>query len=107
MMKKITLDEYLEIGLYHPIQKPFHEFCNHYLMKKDNGCFERTVKLKTWFYILSFVPLCVINFFICMCDGGLKEFEFPNKINYHDSILPIYEKNYSVAEKIYKKAIDK
>lgn len=39
----------------------------------------RKQDIKTWFYVLTFVPICLVNIVLCIIDGGLVEFEIPYK----------------------------
>lgn len=54
-------------------------FCNHYLTRNNANSYTISCYVKWWFYILAFPITAIIHLFICLWDGGLKEFEFETR----------------------------
>ena len=75
MKKRISLNEWLYIGKYHPAAKKVRPLCSHFLVKTEKG-FRRDCYVNLFIYILLVVPVHIIKAFYYMWDGGLKEFEF-------------------------------
>lgn len=73
---KITYEEAAYIRGYK--QKHFMEkhFCDWYIEKVGDCSGHMKLRVKWWFYILAFIPAHIIQAFLCMWDGGLKEFGF-------------------------------
>lgn len=73
---KITYEEAAYIRGYK--QKHFMEkhFCDWYIEKVGDCSGHMKLRVKRWFYILAFIPAHIIQAFLCMWDGGLKEFGF-------------------------------
>lgn len=105
MKKKISLDQWYEIGKYHPVKEVFRPLCVHEIERNETG-YTRTCKVRWPFYIAMFIPIHLINLVICLWDGGLKEFEIQPRICGVDYIQDCFitpdRKN--VIEKIYKDA---
>lgn len=104
---KITLKEWLYIGQYHPVRESCRWMCVHTLEKdKDGGGYRRKVVISLPLYLLFFIPFHLINLFIVLWDGGLKEFEIqPRDIN-SDYIYP-GGSAWKKADEIFKKEVDK
>ena len=87
-VKKISLDQFMDIGKYNVVNKHFRKFCNYYL--EDNravkGGFNRKVCFKWWFYILMFIPAHLLQVVLCIWDGGLKEFEIEKRNVQYDYV---------------------
>lgn len=84
---RISLKEWLYIGQYHPVRESCRWMCVHKLEKDGDG-YRRKVAISLPFYLLFFIPIHLINLFIVLWDGGLKEFEIqPRNIN-SDYIYP-------------------
>lgn len=84
---RISLKDWLYIGQYHPVQESCRWMCVHKLEKDGDG-YRRKVAISLPFYLLFFIPIHLINLFIVLWDGGLKEFEIqPRNIN-SDYIYP-------------------
>jgi hypothetical protein len=77
-MKKISYNDAAYICRYK--EKHFFEryFCNHYIwMNNPNeGIIKKDMKI--WFYILTFIPICILQFVCLLWDGGIKHFEIPS-----------------------------
>ena len=58
---------------------PFIQKLLRYDLFVDSGRAWVKCSIPIWLYILSFFPVHIINLFICLWDGGLKEFEFASR----------------------------
>nr|DAH55361.1 MAG TPA: hypothetical protein [Caudoviricetes sp.] len=77
--KRITLSDWTYIGKYNVCYDWARGLCDYYLLLDKDGAMYRKQDIKTWFYVLTFVPICLINIVLCIIDGGLVEFEIPYK----------------------------
>lgn len=75
--KRITLSDWTYIGKYNVCYKWARGLCNYYLLLDKDMALYRQQSIKIWFYVLIFVPICLINIILCIIDGGLVEFEIP------------------------------
>lgn len=86
-MKKIKYKDAAYICRYkkeHPKEK---YFCNWYIQKTSDSSGKMELYVKWWFYILTFIPVHILQAFWCMWDGGLREFSFePRRIQSHNVI---------------------
>lgn len=100
---KITLKEWLYIGQYHPVRESMRWTCVHTLEKdKDGNGYRRKVAISLPFYLLFFIPIHLINLFIVLWDGGLKEFEIQTCNINSDYIYP-GGSAWAKADEIFKK----
>ena len=74
MKKKISLKKWTYIGRYNHAAKWCRRLCSYYLIKEDDKTFKRVQKINIFNYILIFIPVHILQAFVCMWDGGLKEF---------------------------------
>ncbi len=78
-MKKISYEELAILLGYkknHMLEKIA---CDHYIEDHD-GCSVNVIsKVKMPVYILLFVPAHIIQMFLCMWDGGLKNFSIESR----------------------------
>ena len=77
--KRITLSDWTYIGKYNVCYDWARGLCDYYLLLDKDGAMYRKQDIKTWFYVLTFVPICLINIVLCIIYGGLVEFEIPYK----------------------------
>ena len=93
--KKITLKEWTYIGKFNYAAKWCRPFCTYTLSLLDSQTFEREQKVNLLAYILMFIPLHILQVFVLVWDGGLKEFEvFKRKLG-KDTLTkgsPAYDK---------------
>lgn len=84
---KITYEEAAYIRGYK--QKHFMEkhFCDWYIEKANDCSGYMRLRVKWWFYILAFIPAHIIQIFLCMWDGGLKEFGFEPRECNHSCVI--------------------
>ena len=75
MRKKISLKDWTYIGKFNHAAKWCRPFCTYTLILKDNQTFEREQYVNLLAYIIMFIPLHILQAFVLMWDGGLKEFE--------------------------------
>lgn len=78
MKKKITYKQWQEIGRYNYTVKWLQPFCSYSLIK-DGERFKREQRIPLWFYLITFIPVHLLQALWCMWDGGLKEFEFSGR----------------------------
>ena len=74
MKKRISLKEWIYIGKYNHAAKWCRRLCSYTLIKKDEKTFVREQKINWLAYIIIFIPIHILQAFVCMWDGGLKEF---------------------------------
>lgn len=75
---KITQEEWGYIRNYNYATKWARKFCNYFLIKESNG-FCLIQKVAFVFYLLTFIPFMILNFFYCCWNEGLKELRFPER----------------------------
>ena len=73
--KRVTLKEWSYIGRYNHAAKWCRPFCTYTLYSKDEYTIIREQRVHLLAYLILFIPLHVLQVFILMWDGGLKEFE--------------------------------
>ena len=76
-IKKISYDEWQMIGKYNYAKPWLRSLCTYTLTKESDTKYRRDQYIPVWFFVLAFIPVCVIQAVWCMWDGGLKEFECP------------------------------
>jgi hypothetical protein len=103
--KKISRKEWTEIGQYNPAAKWLRPLCNYKLIKEPEGRFKREVRVGWFVYLLIFIPVHILQAFICMWDGGLKEFEINERYLGGDWLAPDSE-SFKRAEKIWNSKIN-
>jgi hypothetical protein len=72
--KKISLKAWTYIGKLNHAAKWCRWLCSYTLIKKDEKTFIREQKINILAYIFIFIPIHILQAFVCMWDGGLKEF---------------------------------
>lgn len=77
MKKKITLDQWTMLGKYNHAQPWLRNLCTYTLTKESDTKYRRDQYIGWLFYIVAFIPACIIQLGYCLWDGGLKEFELP------------------------------
>lgn len=77
--KRITLSDWTYIGKYNVCCDWARGLCDYYLLLDEDKAMYRKQDIKTWFYVLTFVPFCLVNIVLCIIDGGLVEFDIPHK----------------------------
>lgn len=77
--KRITLSDWTYIGKYNVCYEWARGLCDYYLLLDEDKAMYRQQNIKTWFYVLTFIPICLIDIILCIIDGGLVEFEIPRK----------------------------
>lgn len=75
MKKKISLKDWTYIGKFNHAAKWCRPFCTYTLILKDSQTFEREQYVNLLAYVIMFIPLHILQAFVLMWDGGLKEFE--------------------------------
>lgn len=99
--KKISYDEWQMIGKYNHAKPWLRKLCTYTLTKESDTKYRRDQYIPMWFFVLAFIPVCVIQAVWCMCDGGLKEFELPERYLGGDYLWSCdYD---GLLEEIYKK----
>ena len=77
--KRITLSDWTYIGKYNVCYDWARGLCDYYLLLDEDKAMYRKQDIKTWFYVITFIPICLVNIVLCIIDGGLVEFEIPYK----------------------------
>ena len=86
-MKKIKYEDAAYICRYQKEHFKEKYCCNWYIQKTSDTWGKMDLYVKWWFYILTFIPVHVLQAFWCMWDGGLREFSFePRRIQSHNVI---------------------
>ena len=105
MTKKISLNDWNTIGKYNPAAKWLRPLCTYTLTKAGNS-FRRDCYIGWPMYLILFLPVHLLQLFINIWDGGLKEFEIEDRHIGYDYIIK-HDDNcgrYAVAEEIWEKA---
>lgn len=74
MKKRITLKDWAYIGKLNHAAKWCQPICSYSLIKEDDNTFKRVQKMSWLWYFIIFIPVHILNVFVCLWDGGLKEF---------------------------------
>lgn len=99
MKKRISRKEWEYIGKYNPAAKWLRPLCSYTLVKESDNEFIRVCRISWPVYLLIFIPVHLVQFFYCMWDGGLKEFEIEGRHLGYDNI-----KEHGANEGAYPKA---
>lgn len=97
---KITYEEWTAIGRYNYAAKWLRRICRYDLIKESDTRFKREQRINLIIYLILFIPVHILQAFVCMWDGGLKEFEFAERYLGGDW-LQTGSHSYDVAEKIW------
>lgn len=85
MAKRITLNDWVYIENTAPIVKS----CEYALEKSSDGSYYYLICNVKWLtFIVMFIPVCVINFFLCCWNGGLIEYELPYRFITRNTVYP-------------------
>ena len=103
--KRISLKDWTYIGKYNPAAKWLRPLCSYSLTKVNNG-FRRDCKVGLLTYLLLFLPFHLIQLFVCLWEGGLKEFEIAKRRIGGDYIFEqgLNCGRYPMAKEIWEKA---
>lgn len=74
MRKRITAKDWTFIGKFNHAAKWCRPLCSHYLEKENDNAFKRTQKIGWFMYAILFIPVHLLQVFVLLWDGGLKEF---------------------------------
>ena len=77
--KKISYDEWQMIGKYNHAKPWLRKLCTYTLTKESDIKYRRDQCIPVWLYVVLFIPACVVQAVWCMWDGGLKDFELPER----------------------------
>lgn len=104
MKKRITLKDWTYIGRYNPVAERYQRLASYTLEEIDGG-FRRECKIPMWFYLITFIPYCLLGAVLCMWDGGLCEFRIQSRYIGYDDILEngINSRAYPKAKEIWEK----
>jgi hypothetical protein len=72
--KRISLKEWTYIGKHNHAAKWYRHICSYTLIKRDEKTFVREQKINLFAYLLIFIPIHLLQVFVCLWDGGLREF---------------------------------
>lgn len=75
-MRKLSKKE-LEALHVEPLKGREKLFLNRYLWEECKYDYMLIKGFKWPVYLALFIPVCILTFFYCLWDGGLKEFELP------------------------------
>lgn len=93
--KRITLKDWTYIGKFNYAARWCRPFCTYTLIKKDDSTIIREQKVNLLAYLIMFIPLHILQIFVLMWDGGLKEFEIFKRMLGKDLLAsgsPSYER---------------
>ena len=82
--KRITLKEWTYIGKLNHAAKWCRPLCAYTLIKESDTTFRRDQRMNIIAYILIFIPVHILQAFVCMWDGGLREFTILNRMLGYD-----------------------
>ena len=74
---------------------------NFYLKEAEGSGYYLIAEVKLWAYILTFVPIHLVQLILCIWDGGLKTFEINKRVVVKD-YLAWGSISWKVANKILK-----
>lgn len=103
MKKKITRQEWNEIGVYNYAAKWLRPLCSYCLVHLEDGSFKREQYIPMCLYLLIFIPAHVIQALYCMWDGGLKEFELAGRHLGSDNLGRVGDSAWTKAKEIWEK----
>lgn len=85
-MKRVSYDDIRYIGRYK--RDSFFEryFCNWYISMSNQNEGWIKCEIKWWFYLITFIPFCLIIFIGCLWDGGIKNFGIEPRTIHHYNI---------------------
>jgi hypothetical protein len=75
---------------------------NFYLKEAEGGGYYLTEEVKLWAYILTFIPIHLIQLILCIWDGGLKTFEISGRIVVKNDYLAWGSISWKTANNILK-----
>jgi hypothetical protein len=104
--KKISLKEWTYIGRYNHAAKWCRRLCTYTLIREGERTFKREQKVNLFAYILIFIPIHLLQAFVCMWDGGLKEFIIFSRDLGHDTLQKGSE-CFKRAEEVWAGTFDK
>lgn len=104
MTKKISLNDWTSIDAYNPAAKWLRPLCTYTLTKIDNN-FRRDCYIGWPLYLLLFLPVHLLQLFVDIWDGGLKEFEIEGRHIGQNYIIDHGDncKRYAMAKEIWEK----
>ena len=102
MKKRITLEQWEEIGGLNYAPKWLRPYCDYYLTEY-RGCFRRVQRIKPLVFLVLFIPLHLVKFFDCLWNEGLSEFFFESNEIHFDVLMPNTQPN-KIAKKIWESA---
>lgn len=100
MKYKISLKEWEMINKFNYANKRGRHLCTYYLYRSGQNII-REQRICLFLYLLLFIPAHIIQVFILMWDGGLKEFEFAQRLIGYD-VIYAWDDKFKIAEEILK-----
>ena len=103
--KRITRNQWEYIGKYNPAAKWLRPLCS-YTLEEIEGGYRRICRVPWLIYLVIFIPVHLVQFFYCVYDGGLKEFEIAERLIGYDNLQKHGENcgAYEKAKEIWEKA---
>jgi hypothetical protein len=105
MTKKISLADWTYIGRYNPAAKWVQPFCSYSLTKTDYG-FRRDCEVGWFAYLILFLPVHLLQLFVCLWNGGLRDFKIQGRHLGYDYIDEKWENCgcYPLAKEVWERA---
>lgn len=105
MTKKISLNDWTYIGKYNPAAKWVRPFCSYSLTKTDYG-FRRDCEISWLAYLILFLPVHLLQLFVCLWSGGLRDFKIQGRYLGYDYIAEKGDNcgRYPLAKEIWERA---
>jgi hypothetical protein len=105
MTKKISLNDWTTIGAYNHAAKWLRPLCS-YTLTKTGDNFRRDCNIGWPLYLILFLPVHLLQLFVNIWDGGLKEFEIQGRHLGHDYITEHGNNcgRYAVTKEIWERA---
>ena len=86
MTKKISFKDWNRVTKWNPAARWLRPFCSYSLTEISDG-FRLDCKIGWFMYLILFLPVHLLQLFVCMWDGGLKEFEVEGRHIGHEYII--------------------
>ena len=102
MKKQITLEDWSYIGKRNYAARWLRNACEYSVEEASGGNYIRRQRINFWAYCLLFIPVHILQLFICAWDCGIKNFTVQGRELGHD-ILYFGSESWKRASELYKK----
>lgn len=103
---RISFKEWNYIGVAQYARPWARRLCSYHLTQYSNMKFGLVQKIGWFSYALLFIPTNLIQLIYLIWDGGIKEFEIPDR-HLGGTVLYSWDNGYEKCEEIFQKHLDK